>query len=144
MPKSKRKSQSYKRRSRSWSPSAIRRGPKRIIVPKKYKPSYGRTLVFEGVYAQTQGGLTIDDLIQNARNKVVSQRQHENGLNFQKKFNWRDQPAFIENINGGTRTSRRKSAKKSRRRQRPSANLSSSPTVVMPSKTAKKPIKYGK
>ena len=137
MPKSKSKSRNYKqRRSRSWSPSAKRRGPRRIVVPKTYAPSYGRRLVWEGVYDKTQGGLTFKDLDINARNKIVSKRQQKNGMKLQEKFNWRDQPAFMMNIIGGTRSSRRKSRRRSQ---------SITPTVrINPSRTAKKSIKYGK
>ena len=144
MPKSKSRSRKLKRhrRSRSWVPSAIRRGPKRIIVPKEYNPAFGRKLVFENVYAKTRGGLTADDLTINARGKVVSERQQKNGLNLQKQFNWRDQPSFIANIKGGTRTSRRKS--KSQRLSKTSRRAATPERRVMPSRTVKKSVKYGK
>ena len=144
MPKSKSRSRKLKRhrRSRSWAPSAVRRGPSRIVVPKEYNPSFGRKLVYNKTYAKTRGGLTLGDLMINARGKVVSKRQHDNGVKLQKNFNWREQPAFMQNIKGGTRTSRRKS--KSQRQSKTSKRGAEPERRVMPSRTVKKSLKYGK
>jgi hypothetical protein len=44
-------------------------------------PSEGtKREVFNGTAAHTSGGLTKSDLIKNKRGKIVSKKQHQNGM----------------------------------------------------------------
>jgi hypothetical protein len=91
-----RKSHSHKKRS--FGAASKSRKSNTIYVPKGTNPKRAKRLVFDGVYTKTRGGLTKQKLMKTPDGRIVSTKQHKNGVQLQKEHPFEENKKFLKNI----------------------------------------------